>query len=166
MCKSALRSRVRHVLPCLLATLCMATTGCKKPAETEVPEPAVEDDAPPADADADADADAEPAGEGLSFEDFQETADYRTHTVIACYDKTAGSTKTPATGKVEVSFTIAGDGSVTDFKFTEGSTLNDEALNTCIDNEVRAWKFDEGGAEVTHPFTFDLRPGELLPPPS
>jgi len=144
----------------------MAATGCKKPSETEVPDPAASSDeeaGPKPDAEDESD---ESGGEGLSFEDFQETADYRTHTVIGCYNKTAGSGKEPATGKINVSFTIAADGSVTDFKFTDGSTLNDEALNTCIDEEVRAWKFDEGGAEVTHPFTFDLRPGELLPPPS
>ncbi len=113
------------------------------------------------------DDDADEAAEPLAFEDFQETADYRTHTVIDCFNSTVGQQKKPPYGKVNVEFTIDGDGAVTDFKFTEGSTLNDEALNKCIDADVRGWKFDDTGAAkpVTHPFTFDLSPGELLPPP-
>ncbi len=142
----------------------VALPGCKKPPESEPPDEAGETGDTSAGDVGDDDDDEEEGGDPLSFEDFQETADYRTHTVVDCYTTQFAEQKDAPTGKLIVQITIAGDGGVTNVEIDPNGDLKDETLQKCALEQIHSWKFDETGSskEVVHPHTFDFRPGELL----
>lgn len=155
--------RTRTLAPSALLwalVLGVALPGCKQSSETAPPD----DEAAAAEAGGEEDADEDSGAEPLSFEDFQETADYRTHTVLDCYTTQFADKKDAKTGKLMVHITVAGDGAVSRAEIDPNGDLKDETLETCALEQIKSWKFDATGAskEVVHPFTFDLRPGELL----
>lgn len=72
-----------------------------------------------------------------------------------CYEKEL-STKPDLAGKVVVRITIGEDGAVAKFEI-ESTTLNDQAVESCILQRVRRWKFpapDSGTVSVSLPFVF------------
>jgi len=86
--------------------------------------------------------------------------------VVACYRETAGKEASPPTGRVRVTVVVDGDGRAKDVTFdAQRSDLKHEALYTCIKGKVKAWRFNITltGADSPMPYTFDLRPGQLLP---
>jgi len=76
--------------------------------------------------------------------------------VKACYEKRLLDVPTLA-GKVNVSFIIGVDGSVTSAKVKD-STTGDSALDACVLKQVKAWTFPKpvggGVVAVTYPFVF------------
>ncbi len=162
-----------HVgLLALLSGLLVATPGCKKSGETNVPDEQAEDDDDGTNDGDDAE-DADDAAEGadesdaagddatpLTTSSFEETVNNHMEDVASCYGD-AVAANAELQGTLDGVFTIAADGTVAEFKAAEGSSLNDEGLNACITEKTKDWVFDKpaGGENMTLNFPFNLTPG-------
>ncbi len=140
------------------------TPGCKKDADSTPPEDAEAADADDDDDDDDDDAAAaeeeEPAEAVLDPGTFEETVTDNMDDIGECFS-TANAANPELKGTIDAMFTIGADGKVSEFKVGESSTLNDEGLNACITEKVKAWDFPKpaSGEPTTLPFPFNLAPG-------
>lgn len=141
--------------------LALATTACKKPADTTNPDDAANDAGGDADSDAgggggsSADDDAGP--DFLTVDVFEETVQGKSGEVGECLTK-AKETKPDLSGKLSFDFTIAGDGTVSDLKLDPASTVKDDALTACVTGKAKTWTFPKtrDGSPMTLPFTFNM----------
>jgi len=142
----------------LLGLAIASAPACKKDEESAPPVETADDVDPSDDSDADED-DSEAPEEQLSQTLFEETVQGNMDDVLDCYTQAAAENPELA-GKVIVAFTIAADGSVESAAIDEGSTLNDETMNSCLDEKFRAWSFAKppSGESMTLTFPFTLAP--------
>ncbi len=144
----------------LLGLAIAAAPACKKDEESTPPVETADDiDDEGDDDEGDVDEDEDDAPEQLSQTLFEETVQGNMDDVLDCYTQAAAENPELA-GKVIVAFTIAADGSVESATIDESSTLNDEAMNTCLDGKFRAWSFAKppSGESMTLSFPFSLAP--------
>jgi len=83
-----------------------------------------------------------------------------------CYESSASGKKNAAV-KLVVRFVIGDDGKVGEAAIRE-STVEDDALKTCVVTEVKSWKFPKpkhGPAAINFPFTFGPPPKAPFPEP-
>lgn len=135
----------------------LATTACKKPADTQPPDvTAAPGDAGDAgDAGGGASEDSEP--EFLTVNDFEEAMQGKSGDIVDCLT-TARETKPDLAGKLAYDFTIGGDGKVSEIKPDPASTIKDEGLDKCVREKANGWSFPKtrDGQPMTLPYTFNL----------
>lgn len=102
---------------------------------------------------------AEPSGDfgGLTAEEIDRVVKARSGVFRACYQKELNHTPGIG-GKLLIHFKIGGDGSVQagNTQTSSGSTLRNEAVESCVKNNVNRLKFPAKGgiANVNYPFVF------------
>lgn len=99
----------------------------------------------------------EPALVGsLTKEQVETTMRQNLGRVRGCYSRLLRADP-KAAGTVTVRLSVAGDGKVSEAAIAS-STLADEALQTCVADKVRTFRFpkakDGGSTQVTYPFVF------------
>ncbi|MCA9636896.1 MAG: AgmX/PglI C-terminal domain-containing protein [Myxococcales bacterium] len=147
-----------RLVPLLALALTLAP-ACKKEGESAPPSGGGEVDGGGDDGDA-GDGDGGAAEQYLSQGVFEEEVQGHMDDVGECYGQ-ASADNPELAGKVIVNFTIAGDGSVSAAEIDEGSTLNDEAMNTCLKGKIAGWRFSKtsSGEPMSLVFPFNLSPG-------
>lgn len=149
----------RSLLPVLGLALALAP-ACKKDSES-TPPPDEVGDADDADDSAgdDADADDADAEEPLTQAVFEEQVQGYMDDVVDCYSE-ASADNAELAGQVVVNFTIGADGSVESAVIDEGSSLNDETMNTCLQGKFSGWTFAKpaSGEPTVLVFPFNLAP--------
>ncbi len=141
----------------LLAVLAgaLATTACKKDAQTQPPD-ATADAADAGDAAA-SDDDEPAAPEFLTVDVFEETMQAKNGEVGDCFSK-AREAKADLAGKLAYDFTIDGEGKISEVKEDPASTIKDEGLNTCVRDKAKGWSFPKtrDGKPMTLNYGFNL----------
>lgn len=145
----------------LLAVLtgALATTACKKNADTQPPDAsaAAGDEGNTEDKGGDADADADAAPEFLTVNDFEDAMQGKNGEIGECF-AAAREAKPELAGKLDYDFTIGGDGKVSDIKPTAASTIKDEGLDKCVREKANSWTFPKtrDGQPMTLEYAFNL----------
>lgn len=147
----------------LALVLCPLLLGaCKKQTDTQSPADASADasgDAGDASGSAGGGSDSEPAAaEFLTVDEFESEMETKKNDIATCYAQ-AKETKADLAGKLAIDVTVAGDGSVEKLAFDPGNTIKDPALNACVDEKARSWKFPKtrDGASMTLPYSLNLQ---------
>jgi len=155
-----------------LSGLLVTTSGCKKAQDSTPPDDVEADDDDDDDDDDGDDGDGDDGdGDGDDGDDdddedtmlttisFEETVHAHMEEVSDCYSEAVGA-NAELKGTLEGVFTISADGELVEFKAADGSSLNDEGLNTCIGDKAKSWKFGKpaGREDMTLTFPFNLSP--------
>ncbi|MCA9661429.1 MAG: AgmX/PglI C-terminal domain-containing protein [Myxococcales bacterium] len=149
----------RSLLPVLGLALTLAP-ACKKDSESAPPTDEAGDSGDDADdsagGDDGSDADAE---EPLTQAVFEEQVQGYMDDVVDCYSQ-ASAENAELAGQIVVNFTIGADGSVESAVIDEGSSLNDETMNTCLQGKFSGWTFAKpaSGESTVLIFPFNLAP--------
>ncbi len=144
----------------LLAVLAgaLATTACKKSADTQAPDVAANNgNANDLGGDDDSDASEPAEPEFLTVNDFEDTMQGKNGDIGDCF-AAARETKPELAGKLAYDFTVGGDGKISDIKPDPASTIKDEALDKCVREKASGWSFPKtrDGKPMTLPYTFNL----------
>ena len=134
----------------------LATTACKKSADSQPPDSAKSSDvSDPVDNGGDA---SEPeAPEFLTVNDFEDAMQGKNGDIGDCF-AAAREAKPDLAGKLAYDFTIGGDGKVSDIKPDPASTIKDEGLDKCVREKANGWSFPKtrDGQPMTLPYSFNL----------
>lgn len=136
----------------------LATTACKKSADTQPPEVSAKpDDADDADGGGGGDASEAAEPEFLTVNDFEDTMQGKNGDIGDCFAK-AREAKPELAGKLAYDFTVGGDGKISEIKPDPASTLKDEGLDKCVREKASTWTFPKtrDGQPMTLPYTFNL----------
>jgi hypothetical protein len=120
------------------------TTGAPAPAEGDPAESAVKE---------------EEESPYLDVANFNRAVESHQEEIAGCYRDTAGKQPDAPTGRVKTTIVVDGDGKVKDVTFDpQRSTLKHDALNACIKEKAKTWKFNItlNGADSPMPYTFTL----------
>ncbi len=134
----------------------LATTACKKNADTQPPEAsATPTDDSALDRGGDASEPDEP--EFLTVNDFEDAMQGKNGDIGDCF-AAAREAKPELAGKLAYDFTIGGDGKVSDIKTDPASTIKDEGLDKCVREKANGWSFPKtrDGQPMTLPYAFNL----------
>lgn len=145
----------RSALALLLGTLTLAC-GCTKGPDDTRPPP---EPLPPIDAAAEPRAKEEEESPYLDVANFNRTVESHQEEIAACYRDTAGKLPDSPAGRVKTTIVVDGDGKVKDVTFdAQRSTLKHDALDACIKDRAKTWKFNItlNGADSPMPYTFTL----------
>lgn len=102
----------------------------------------------------------------LTLDTIREVVHEHRAQIRKCYETSAAGKKNLG-GKVIVHFVISDAGTVSQASIKETS-LDDEALKTCVVTEVKTWKFPKpkhGPAAINFPFQFGPPPKAPFPEP-
>lgn len=150
----------------LVSLLAGAGLACKKDSESAAPASA---EAAAPTAEPEAAAKPEPEEEEspyLDVSNFNKVVEGHAGEIVACYNDTAAKAEGAPTGRVKATIVVDGDGKVKKSTFDpQRSTLKHDALFTCMQEKIGAWRFNItlNGADSPMPYTFDLTSGALLP---